>query len=251
MPKLGVNVDHVATLRQARLGVIPSPVEAALVAEKAGADGIVVHLREDRRHIQEEDVEALLKVLKVKLNLEMALNEEIIKIALKLKPYSVCLVPERRKELTTEGGLEVVGQKKKIKSAIKRFHEAGIKVSIFVDPIEEQIQAIKECGADALELHTGKYAEEQTSSGRKEELRKLEKAAKITLNLGLHLHAGHGLDYHNVVPVAQIPGIEELNIGFSIIARAIFVGLEQAVREMKKLIESSQPKRVVSPKRIF
>jgi len=236
MPKLGVNVDHVATVRQARIVLEPDPVHAALEAERAGADGIVVHLREDRRHIQERDVRILRETIKTKLNLEMATVEEIIRFALKIKPDSVCIVPERRKELTTEGGLDVAGQKRKLKEVVKRFREEGILVSLFIDPEMEQIKAAKFVGSDAVELHTGRYAEAKVESERIRELEKLEKAGKIVLEEGLILNAGHGLDYRNVIPVARIPGMNDLNIGFSIIARAIYVGIYQAVKEMKQLI---------------
>ncbi len=236
MPKLGVNVDHVATVRQARLALEPDPVSAALAAERAGADGIVVHLREDRRHIQERDVHLLRAKIKTKLNLEMATNEEIIRFALKIKPDSVCIVPEKRKELTTEGGLDVFGQKNKLKRVVKQFQEKGIQVSLFIDPEVKQIKAAKFVGADAVELHTGRYADAKTEKERISELKKLEKIAKIVLEEGLILNAGHGLDYQNVIPVARIPGMNDLNIGFSIIARAIYVGIYQAVKEMKHLI---------------
>lgn len=246
MPKLGVNVDHVATVRQARLALEPDPVHAALEAERAGADGIVVHLREDRRHIQERDVRVLRETIKTKLNLEMATVEEIIRFALRIKPDSVCIVPERRKELTTEGGLDVVGQKSKLKEVVKRFRGEGILVSLFIDAELEQIKAAKFVEANAVELHTGKYAhlcegfggqaEAKTENERISELEKLEKTAKIVLEEGLILNAGHGLDYRNVIPVARIPGMNDLNIGFSIIARAIYVGIYQAVKEMKLLI---------------
>jgi pyridoxine 5-phosphate synthase len=236
MPKLGVNVDHVATVRQARLASFPDPVFAALEAERAGADGIVVHLREDRRHIQERDVRLLREKIKTKLNLEMATNEEVIRFALKIKPDSVCIVPEKRKELTTEGGLDVFGQKNKLKRVTRQFREKGISVSLFIDPEIKQIEAAKFVSADAVELHTGRYADAKNKKERISELAKLEKASKIVLGEGIILNAGHGLDYQNVLPVARIPGMHDLNIGFSIIGRAIFVGIYQAVKEMKKLI---------------
>jgi len=238
MPKLGVNIDHIATLRQARKGSQPGPAEAAAVCETAGADGITVHLREDRRHIQDLDVEILRASLKTKLNLEMAAAGEIVKIALKIKPDDVCLVPERRQELTTEGGLDVAGNLKRIKKTVGELKSAGIRVSIFVDPVLEQIKASKEAGADCVELHTGAYAELFGDSGDyTAELEKIKKASEAALGLGLILNAGHGLDYKNVKPIARIPGMHELNIGFSIITRAVFAGLEKAVREMKALIE--------------
>lgn len=236
MPKLGVNVDHVATVRQARLALVPDPVSAALEAERGGADGIVVHLREDRRHIQERDVRLLREKIKTKLNLEMATAEDIIDFALRVRPDSVCIVPEKRKELTTEGGLDVAGQKNKLKKVVKRLQEKGIQVSLFIDPEVEQIKAAKFVGAEAVELHTGEYANAKTKKERMTEYGRLVKASKIVLEEGLILNAGHGLDYKNVVPVARIPGMNDLNIGFSIIARAIFVGIYQAVKEMKQLI---------------
>lgn len=236
MPKLGVNVDHVATVRQARLALEPDPVHAALEAERAGADGMVVHLREDRRHIQERDVRVLRETIKTKLNLEMATVEEIIRFALRIKPDSVCIVPERRKELTTEGGLDVVGQKSKLKEVVKRFRGEGILVSLFIDAELEQIKAAKFVEANAVELHTGRYAETKTEKERMTEYKKLVKASKIVLEERLILNAGHGLDYRNVILVARIPGMNDLNIGFSIIARAIYVGIYQAVKEMKQLI---------------
>ncbi len=236
MPKLGVNVDHVATVRQARLVLEPDPLSAALEAERAGADGIVVHLREDRRHIQERDVRLIREKIKTKLNLEMATNEEIIRFALKIKPDSVCIVPEKRKELTTEGGLDVFGQKNKLKRVVKQFQEKGILVSLFIDPEIKQIEAAKFVKADAVELHTGEYANAKTKKERVTEYGRLVKASKIVLEEGIILNAGHGLDYQNVLPVARIPGMHDLNIGFSIIARAIFVGIYQAVKEMKELI---------------
>lgn len=234
--KLGVNIDHVATLRQARRGVVPDPLQAALVAEKAGANGITVHLREDRRHIQDEDVRRIRKKIRAKLNLEMACADEIIRFACKVKPDDVCLVPEKRQELTTEGGLDVLGQKQKIGRAVSRLKKTGIFVSIFIDPEPRQLKAAKEIGADAVELHTGSYAEAKTELQRKSEFRKLVTAGKAAGDLGLVLNAGHGLDYDNVHPVARIEGMNELNIGFAIIARSLFVGLDQAVREMKSLI---------------
>lgn len=236
MPKLGVNVDHVATVRQARLASFPDPVFAALEAERGGADGIVVHLREDRRHIQERDVYLLREKIKTKLNLEMATNEEIIRFALKIKPDSICIVPEKRKELTTEGGLDVFGQKNKLKKVVQQFQNKGIEVSLFIDPEVKQIEAAKFVNADAVELHTGEYANAKTKKERMREYKRLVEASKIVLEEGIILNAGHGLDYQNVLPVARIPGISDLNIGFSIIARAIFVGVYQAVKEMKQLI---------------
>jgi len=236
MPKLGVNIDHIATLRQARKEGFPDVVEAALIAEKAGAEGITCHLREDRRHIQDEDVYLLRKKIKTKLNLEMAASEEIIKIALDVRPDDVCLVPEKRQELTTEGGLDVASNIVFFSDVVRRLKSKGIKVSMFIDPDEKQIIASKKIGADCVELHTGKYAGRNISDNmRQRYLEELIRASQVALREGLVLNAGHGLDYNNVVPVAKIKGMNELNIGFSIIARAIFVGLETAVKEMKKL----------------
>jgi pyridoxine 5-phosphate synthase len=237
MTKLGVNIDHVATIRQARRAGFPDIIEAARACELAGASGITVHLREDRRHIQDSDVELLRRSLKTKLNLEMSLAPDIVKFALNILPDIVCIVPEKRQELTTEGGLDVLSQKGALKEVIKGLKEKGILVSIFANPDEQQIIACKEIGADCVELHTGSYAENFSDTKRKEiEFDRLENAAKKVLELGMTLNAGHGLDYKNVKPVAKIKGMNELNIGFSIIAKAIFVGLEKAVRDMLKEI---------------
>ena len=238
--KLGVNVDHVATLRQQRRGKEPDPVAAALIAEEAGAHSIVCHLREDRRHIQDRDLTGLRSSIKTNLNLEMAASPEIIVIALKERPDWVTLVPEKRAELTTEGGLEVVGQMDYLKSVVFTFKKAEIPVSLFIDADPVQIKASSELGVWAVELHTGRYAEagdEQTSGA---ELEKLTTGAKLAKELGLKVAAGHGLDYRNVKPIAEIPEIEELNIGYSIIGRAVFVGLETAVKEMLKLIRREE-----------
>jgi len=237
MVKLGVNIDHIATLRQARRESEPDVLLAALECEKAGANGITVHLREDRRHIQDKDVYLLKKNLQTKLNLEMAVSPEILNIALDLKPSDVCIVPEKRSELTTEGGLDVVKQKEILKVAVKRLKEAGIRVSLFIDPEIAQVKAALETGADCVELHTGKYANAfRDGKDLKYEMKKLETASEATLEKGLMLNAGHGLDYKNVTQIAAIIGMNELNIGFSIIARSVFIGLEQAVKEMKQLI---------------
>jgi pyridoxine 5-phosphate synthase len=241
MVKLGVNIDHIATLRQARRGDIPSPVLAARVCERAGAKGITAHLREDRRHIQDADIRALRKSLTTKLNLEMAVTEEIVRIAVAVKPDDVCLVPEKRQELTTEGGLDVCGRTAVIAAAVQRLKKAGIRVSLFIDPAPAQVEAAAVIGADCVELHTGAYAEFFSRDGKltprvKRELVKLTECGALARSLGLVLNAGHGLDYRNVRPVARIVGMHELNIGFSIIARAVFVGLDRAVREMKELI---------------
>ncbi len=240
MVKLGVNIDHIATVRQARRAQEPDPVFAAAVCELAGAEGITVHLREDRRHIQDRDVRVLRETLKTKLNLEMAVTDEIVGIAVGVKPDDACLVPEKRQELTTEGGLDVVGQKKSIASAAAKLNKAGIRVSLFIDPDEGQIRAAREVGADCVELHTGTYARffgAQGLTGKAaDELDRLKAAGALARSLGLFLNAGHGLDYRNVGPVAKIDGMNELNIGYAIIARSLFVGLERAVREMKELI---------------
>ncbi len=233
MLRLGVNVDHVATVRQARGIDVPDPVEAALLAERGGADGITVHLREDRRHIQERDVELLRRKIETKLNLEMALNPEIVEIARRIRPDDVCLVPERRAELTTEGGLDVIGQKAGIKEAVAKLHGDGIRVSLFVDPERLQIEVSREVGAHGVEIHTGRYS--NAIENRARELEEVIAAASLGHRLGLEVHGGHGLNYENVLPVARVPEIVELNIGHSIVARAILVGIEQAVREMKQL----------------
>jgi len=240
MIKLGVNIDHVATLRQARRGRTPDPVEAAVIAEMAGCDSIVCHLREDRRHIQERDLYLLRKIVKTKLNLEMALSEDIVKIAIDVKPDQVTLVPERREELTTEGGLDVIQNMEKIKENVKIFHKNGIKVSLFIEPEEKQIEASKETGAEFIEIHTGKYAEAKTEEEIYGELNRIVKATEYAISIGLRVNAGHGLDYKNVGNICKIKGIEELNIGYSIIGRAVFVGLYQAVKEMKEIIRREE-----------
>lgn len=237
MVKLGVNIDHIATVRQARRGETPDPVDAARVAEYAGADGITVHLREDRRHIQDEDVKRLRKTIEKKLNLEIACSDSIVSFACKVKPDDVCLVPEKREELTTEGGLNVLKQKTKISKVVSRLQKAGICVSLFVDPVSEQLRAAREVGADCIELHTGKYADAKNRLQRKSEFHKLLDASRLARMMGLTLNAGHGLSYENVMPVAGIEGMNELNIGFSIVGRALFVGLDKAIREMKSLIK--------------
>jgi pyridoxine 5-phosphate synthase len=242
MVKLGVNIDHVATLRQARKGRLPDPVEAAAVCEQNGACGITVHLREDRRHIQDEDVRRLRAALRTKLNLEMACVDEMVAIARTIRPDDVCLVPEKRAELTTEGGLDVAGQQAYLAPRIAQLKDAGIRVSLFIDPAEEHIRAAKAVGADCIELHTGSYAEmcgrfPAGSPEVRDALERLIVAGKLARELGLILNAGHGLDYDNVVPVARIAGMYELNIGFSIIARALFTGLGTAVAEMNDLIK--------------
>lgn len=236
MVLLGVNIDHVATVRQARRAVVPSVVEAAQAALRGGADSITVHLREDRRHIQDADVGALKKILKTRLNLEMAATEEMVRIARVVHPHSVCLVPERRQELTTEGGLDAAGLSKKLRPAVEKLKTKGIVVSLFIAPDLRQVEAAHAAGAAAVELHTGAYARAATPDAQHDELKKIQAAAVRARELGMLLNAGHGLDTVNVGPVARIVGMHELNIGFSIVARALFVGLEQAVREMKKAI---------------
>lgn len=236
MPTLGVNIDHIATLRQARRTVEPDPVAAAVLAELAGADGITVHLREDRRHIQDRDVHLLRQTVRTHLNLEMAATDEMVAIALELKPDYVTLVPERRAEVTTEGGLDVAGQVDRLKSVVSTLQGAQIPVSLFIDAASDQIDASAHTGAKFIELHTGPYAEAKQEGDRHRELDGLTQATAQALTLGLRVNAGHGLTYWNTVPVARIPGMEELNIGHSIISRAALVGLERAVREMKQLI---------------
>jgi len=236
MAELGVNIDHVATVRQARRTNEPDPVWAAALAELGGADGITIHLREDRRHIQDRDLALLRQTVAVKLNLEMACEDAIVEIACQAKPQQATLVPERREEVTTEGGLDVVGQKDRVGCVVRRLQKAGIVVSLFLDPDPEQIVAGAQLGADAIELHTGRYALAEAGADHDKELLTLKTAGKVVLDHGMTLHAGHGLTYRNVRPVATIDGMCELNIGHSIIARAIMVGLTEAVREMKRLI---------------
>ena len=235
MTRLGVNVDHVATVRQARMIDIPDPVEAALLAEQAGADVITVHLREDRRHIQERDVARLRQRLAARLNLEMAGTPAMTRQALTLKPDDACLVPERREELTTEGGLDVVTHGKQLKNVVSRLREAGIRVSLFVDPDLKQLEASRELGADGVEIHTGAYAN-AGGPGVEQELEAVRQASAAAAGLGLEVHGGHGLNAGNVTPIAAIEEIVELNIGHSIVARSIMVGMVQAVKEMKALI---------------
>jgi len=238
MPKLCVNVDHIATLRQARRGREPDPVLGAGICERAGCEGIVVHLREDRRHIRERDVYLLKEDVRTKLNLEMSIAQDIVDIALDLRPDFATLVPERREEVTTEGGLDVLKEKERIEEVVARLQEKEIKVSLFIDPELEQIKVSKEIGADFIELHTGRYAHSEGKEQEKE-LKNLVIAKDKAIELGLKVNAGHGLNYQNVSPVAAISGIQELNIGHSIISRAVFVGLEKAVREMKEIITVS------------
>lgn len=240
MVRLGVNVDHVATVRQARRVDQPDPVEAALLAERAGADGITVHLREDRRHIQERDVELMRERLETKINLEMAVTPAMVAFAAALGPDDACFVPEKREELTTEGGLDVAAHKGKIEEAVRRLQDCGIRVSLFIDPEQSQLEASKEIGAHAVEIHTGAYCNAARSEHEKE-LAAIVRASALAQSLGLEVHAGHGLNYDNVLPIAAIPPIVELNIGHSIIARAVIVGIERAVREMKELLSRASP----------
>ncbi|NJL48139.1 MAG: pyridoxine 5'-phosphate synthase [Leptolyngbyaceae cyanobacterium SM2_5_2] len=240
MPTLGVNIDHIATIRQARRTVEPDPVAAAVLAELAGADGITVHLREDRRHIQDRDVRLLRQTVRTHLNMEMAATDEMVAIALEIQPDYVTLVPERREEVTTEGGLDVAGQVNRLKIVVAQLQDAGIPVSLFIDADAAQIEASAQVQARFIELHTGPYAEAHSEGARTQELTILAQATQHALKLGLRVNAGHGLTYWNTYPVACIPGMEELNIGHSIISRAALVGLERAVREMKQLIHGQR-----------
>ena len=238
---LGVNIDHVATLRNARGTSYPDPVLAAALAEQAGADGITVHLREDRRHITDRDVEILRQTLQTRMNLEMAVTDEMLDIACRVKPHFVCLVPEKRTEVTTEGGLDVAGQPDKVAAAIARLAAVGTQVSLFIDADRRQIDAAVAAGAPYIEIHTGRYADAATTAEQLEELARIQDAACYAHGLGLRVNAGHGLHYHNVKPIAAIPEMEELNIGHAIIGRAVFEGLPAAVAEMKRLmIEARQ-----------
>ncbi len=235
---LGVNIDHVATVRQARGTPYPEPVQAALLAEQAGADLITLHLREDRRHIQDRDVEHLRDILQTRMNLEMAATGEMLAIARRLRPADCCLVPERREELTTEGGLDVNAAVAHLKDYCAGLDEAGVRVSLFIDAEPVQIEAAAQVGAPVIEIHTGHYADAATREARARELERIRAAVALGRELGLQVNVGHGLDYHNVVPVARIAGVRELNIGHAIVARAIFTGLGEAVREMKRLVNS-------------
>lgn len=239
MASLGVNIDHVATVRQARRTIEPDPVWAAALAELGGADVITVHLREDRRHIQDRDIRVLRETVQVKLNLEMAAEPSITEIAVHTKPQQATLVPERREEVTTEGGLDVLGNLERVRDCVQQLSAANIDVSLFIDPDERQIEASRLLGVSAVELHTGAYADAMTADAREEELIKLRRAGRFAIDLGLTLHFGHGLTYRNVYPVAAIRGASELNIGHSIVARAVMVGMQQAVREMKLLIQQA------------
>jgi pyridoxine 5-phosphate synthase len=236
MSLLGVNIDHIATLRQQRQSIFPDVLLAARTCELAGADSIVVHLREDRRHIQDKDVWALRSSVKTRLNLEMSLAPDIVDIACAVKPDQATLVPEKRQELTTEGGLDVVRLGAKVGRAVGRLKKEGIEVSLFIEPDARQIRASRDAGAGVIELHTGRYADSRTMSERKKQLAKIKKAVSVADGLGLRVNAGHGLDYVNVCPIAGICGMQELNIGYAIVCYAVFVGLNNAVRQMKKLI---------------
>ena len=236
---LGVNIDHVATLRQARRARYPDPLYAALLAEEAGADSITLHLREDRRHIQDRDVTVMREALQTRMNLEMAVTEEMVRIAQKVLPQDVCLVPESRQEITTEGGLDVEGQGARVGDAVKALGASGIRVSLFIDPDPAQIEAAQRAGAPVIELHTGAYAE-STGGARSREFERMCSAAKFAARLGLIVNAGHGLNYHNVEPIAAIPEIVELNIGHAIVARAVVDGMAKAVRDMKELMRAAR-----------
>ena len=237
---LGVNVDHVATLRQARGTRYPDPCQAALLAEQAGADSITVHLREDRRHIQDSDLDLLLAQLETRMNLELAISEEIIAIACRVRPSDCCLVPERRAELTTEGGLDVIGHFAAVAAACRRFAAEGIRAGLFIDPDLRQIEAAARSGAPVIELHTGVYADLPEGEQRELELHRLREAARFGIAAGLEVHAGHGLNYHNVGPIAAIPEINELNIGHAIVAQAVFSGMTAAVADMKRLMQTAR-----------
>ena len=237
---LGVNIDHIATLRQARGTRYPDPVQAALVAEQTGADGITAHLREDRRHIQDRDIFLLKDLLQTRLNLEMAVSDEMIDIALKVKPYACCLVPEKRAELTTEGGLDIAGNLNRMEWACDTLKEAGIEVSLFIDPDKHQIEAALTAGAPVVELHTGCYADAVTHEQKTHEFLRLKEAAHYAHSLGLQVNAGHGLNFHNVEAICTLPEIVELNIGHSIIAQAVFPGLAQTVSDLKKLMREAR-----------
>jgi len=236
---LGVNIDHVATLRQARRVHYPDPIHAALLAEQSGADSITLHLREDRRHIQDRDVILMRQMLKTRMNLEMAVTEQMIRIALEVRPQDCCLVPESRQEITTEGGLDVAGQSTRVADACKELGTAGIRVSLFIDPEASQVEAARRAGAPVIELHTGAYAN-AAGADQALELERVRSAAKRAASLGLTVNAGHGLNYHNVQPIAAISEIVELNIGHAIIARAVFDGLPKAVRDMKELMRAAR-----------
>lgn len=237
MIELGVNIDHVATLRQARRTYEPEPIWAAAEAELGGADCITVHLREDRRHINDRDVQLLRQTVQCKLNLEISLAPEIVEIALRTVPEQATLVPERRQEITTEGGLNLKHETDRVADVVRRLHEVGVSVSAFIDPVDEQVTIARQIGCQAVELHTGEYAHASGAEAQ-EQLERLRRAGAETIRQGMHLHGGHGLNYRNVLPVARIDQMRELNIGHAIVARSVFVGLRKAVREMKRLITS-------------
>ncbi|MDF1684537.1 MAG: pyridoxine 5'-phosphate synthase [Legionellaceae bacterium] len=237
---LGVNIDHVATLRQARGTKYPDPLKAALDAEEAGADGITLHLREDHRHIQPRDVLLFKEALQTRMNLELAITDGMVEFAEKIAPEHVCFVPEKREELTTEGGLDVVTHHQAVVDAVQRLKNVGSEVSLFIDPVEAQIDAAVAAGAPVIEIHTGCYADATTPAEAMKELARIEHAAEYAANLNLIVNAGHGLHYHNVKPIARIPGMNELNIGHAIVARALFTGFKEAVREMRQLIQEGQ-----------
>lgn len=237
---LGVNIDHIATVRNARGTHYPDPVQAAFVAEQAGADGITVHLREDRRHITDRDVRILRDTIQTRMNLEMAVTDEMIAIACDIRPHFVCLVPEKRQEVTTEGGLDVAGQQASVSAAVQQLSEAGILVSLFIDADRQQIDAAVASGAPYIEIHTGAYAEAPEGQARDAELMRIREAARYAASLGLKVNAGHGLTYHNVQPIAALPEMHELNIGHAIIGRALFSGLADAVSEMKQLMREAR-----------
>ena len=239
-PRLGVNIDHVATLRQARKARYPDPVTAAALAELGGADQSTLHLREDRRHIQDRDLKILRDTVKTALNLEMSATAELVKIAYEIKPDISTLVPERREELTTEGGLDAIGQRDNVRKVVKTLRDAEIEVSLFIDPDVDQVKAAHKCDANRVELHTGRYADARSAAERAAELGRLVDCAKAAVKLGLVVAAGHGLSYENVQPVARIAEVEELNIGHSVVARAVLVGMERAVREMLELMRNSR-----------
>ncbi|MDA1107522.1 MAG: pyridoxine 5'-phosphate synthase [Proteobacteria bacterium] len=237
---LGVNIDHVATLRAARGTRYPDPVQAAFEAEQAGADAITLHLREDRRHIQERDVEILQGTLQTRMNLEMAVTDAMLTFAARIKPYDCCLVPERREELTTEGGLDVAGQLPRITAACTALKAAGVRVSLFIDADARQVEAAARAGAPVIEIHTGHYADAEDAGVRAQELERIISAVKLGRTLGLQVNAGHGLNYHNVAAIAALHEVSELNIGHAIVARAVFTGLAEAVREMKRLMREAR-----------
>lgn len=238
--RLGVNIDHVATVRNARGGIHPSPVAAALLAQKAGADGITAHLREDRRHIRDDDITALKEAIDIPLNFEMAATEEMVAIALKLLPNAACIVPERREELTTEGGLAVAGQQARLSPLIQQLKGAGIRVSLFVDADEAELNAAAELGADIVELHTGRYCDSPAGSPRNQELERIAKGAQIAASAGLEVHAGHGLSFETVQEIAALPEIVELNIGHFLIGAAIYTGLEDVILQMRQLMNQAR-----------